>query len=313
MRRGYGYRLVARAVARPPPASGLRPRPRSPFEDWADDGGVDPPPAAEALSGVRVSLPATGVPPLTGSAPTASPDGPRPPGKRVAPARQDLSGPDAHPARGRAAPHDRSGQVEPRPVLPEPVTGAARGRSAARHQVGVRRPAERQHGTEQPAAVSPARASSTGPPQDAGTPHSLHRVRLADPDHTATEHPGTGHRTPSDTGAHDSASHGRTDFPAVARPPRPAGPGPLPEPADAVPPSPERPLLPPRGLTLPPPPGGRRSSAAAPDKPPDVTVSIGRIEVVHPAPAPPPSPPAGPRRAPHAPQLADYLRDRSRT
>lgn len=44
---------------------------------------------------------------------------------------------------------------------------------------------------------------------------------------------------------------------------------------------------------------------------PEVTVTIGRIEVLPPAPAKPSSPPAGPRKASTAPKLADYLRDRS--
>lgn len=52
-----------------------------------------------------------------------------------------------------------------------------------------------------------------------------------------------------------------------------------------------------------------------PEPAPDVTVSIGRIEVVTPQPPAAPAPPVRPTRATRpstAPALADYLRDRSR-
>lgn len=73
-------------------------------------------------------------------------------------------------------------------------------------------------------------------------------------------------------------------------------------PADIVPPS----LVLDRSAPL----VGRRPPRGDPDRSPEVTVTIGRIEVVNPAPPAPAPPTPGPRRAPHAPQLADYLSSR---
>jgi len=44
---------------------------------------------------------------------------------------------------------------------------------------------------------------------------------------------------------------------------------------------------------------------------PEITVTIGRIEVLQPAPEPPAPRPAPPGKGATAPDLAEYLRDRS--
>lgn len=270
-------RLALRAAR---PTGGLRPRSPSMFES-----AVAPPVLEQYAARVPAAV---GEPPP----PSSDAAGPRPtvrtvpdpdPPKPVGPAGEHR----LLTAEAQRVPHRRE------LVTPEPGRPAAPSRTALRLDAPSR--------SAPPLRPLPdaARADDVGMPQPAPHPGPAQGARSGpDPSRSPTAEPASVERagpatySPGPTASETAAAPGATETPSA-------------------PPHTEQPRLDAPPVRLPrlqPPPGPDEQRA------PEVTVTIGRIEVL--PPARPERPPVGQKRptraASGAPKLSDYLRDRSR-
>ena len=289
---GYFARLAARSTQ---PTTGLRPRRLSLYEQPPSSAlnASRPEPGSAILAPPRRSAPpapadrARETPepadaPTARAAAAAAPSALAPPTNRdVPPAGPTVDQPSIEPG----VPQDPTGlhADEPSPQAPRPEPPRPHSPLTPRRLPETALAGERRNGDGDRTgaeAKAPARTPAVTSPADSVAVPALSHVST-----TEDMRP-----TSAEAAAHPASRDGEPDAVVQLRP------ADVPQPPDP----PRLPQLHPRVRLEPP------GTPA-----PQVTVTIGRIEVLPPAPPPRPSEPAPPARAPTAPALADYLRERS--